>query len=181
MKKMKVDIHVSARIIVLMALSMAAARSMSPSNPGPDTKTLRYSNASYHWSVSYPKGWKIDDRDPSYVRISYKNTGLCGIQTSSLRFETLDLFTDFMLDGTAQKLLDKGLFSVTASRKRISLPNGQVGNDVLVDLVPGGRSRRVFVLTHGQGFIIDCEADWRDWKKVESSYDLIVTSFTLGE
>ena len=50
---------------------------------------------------------------------------------------------------------------------------------MLVELGPGGRSRRLHVLVDGRGFAIDCEAYTRHWGKLEGAYQRIIASFTV--
>lgn len=178
---MKMKLHVYAWILILTAAPLAGAQSTTSSKPAKETKKLSYANPAYSWSISYPIDWMIDKTDQGNVRVFHKKDALCGVYSASVAFKALDEFTDYMEDGHAQRLLDKGLLSVLLSRQNISLPNEVVGNDVLSDLVPGGRSRRVYILTNGRGFAIDCEAAAKDWGKVESSYDLIIKSFALGK
>src|SRR4029077_9001793 len=45
-----------------------------------------YSNAAYGWSITLPPGWKLDDADPSDVKISTAPelpAGLVGIHSSN--------------------------------------------------------------------------------------------------
>jgi hypothetical protein len=139
-------------------------------------------NSTYHWSISYPPSWTVDDKDPTFVRfLSSPDNALCGIHTQSVPFKTVDEFTDFILDQAEKSLKQRGVMSLILSRRQISLPNNIVGNDVFVNLLPGGASRRIFVLVDGQGFVVDCETYVANWRKLEHSYDQIISSFTVGK
>lgn len=142
----------------------------------------RYVNPIYGWSVSRPRSWNVNDGDPSFVRIlSSEGNALCGIHSGSVRFETLDEFTDFMLQQTERLLKQRGLVPLVSARRRISLPNGISGNDMLVDVHIGGRSRRIFVLVHGRGYALECETHAKNWAMREATFDAIMRSFTLGK
>ena len=146
------------------------------------TPPHKYTNSTYRWSISYPSNWTVDDKNPAFVRIlSSADNALCGIHTVSVRSKSLDEFTDLMLAQTEQFLKQKGLVSVILSRRRISLPNDIAGYDVLVDILPGGRSRRIFVLADGQAYALDCETYAKNWEKFEPFFKRIINSFTLGE
>lgn len=140
-----------------------------------------YPSSRYPWSISYPFSWIINDKDPAFVRFfSKRERMLCGIHSTSARSSNVDDFTDFMLAGgeqVARKQL--GLESVTLSRTRISLPNENVGNDVLVDLRPGGRSRRIFAIIADYAYLIDCETYVHNWGNAEPIFDRIIRSFTV--
>jgi len=140
-----------------------------------------YTNPVHLWSISYPADWAVDSRDPSFVRVSRPvDNALCGIHSGAVRFETVDEFTDFMLAHNEQLFKDKGRVFVILARRRISLPNDIIGNDVLTEIGPGGKSRSIFVLAEGRGFVVDCETYAANWERLEPFYDRIITSFTLG-
>ena len=76
---------------------------------------------------------------------------------------------------------EKGLASETVSRRRISLPNENIANEVLVEIRPGGKSRRIFVIVEGRGYAIDCETYAENWGNVEPIFERIITSLRLGK
>ncbi len=164
----------SLGLVILQAPFVAGAQ---------QTESYRlYTNSTYRWSISYPPNWTVDDKDPTFVRIlSSEDNAQCGIHSGSVRFKTVDEFTDFMLAHTGQTLAEKGFMSIILAQRRISLPNDIIGNDVLVDILPGGKSRRIFSLADGQGYIINCETAAKNWGKLEPFFERIISSFTLGE
>ena len=97
------------------------------------------------------------------------------------RFNTVDDLTDFMLASDEAFFKEKSQKFVVLTRKRVALPNGRTGNDVLVEIGPGGRSRRLHVLADGRGFAIDCEAYTKNWGKLEGSYQRVIASFTVSK
>ena len=141
-----------------------------------------YTNAAYRWSISYPLSWTVDGGDSSFVRVLPPGSdALCGIHSGNVRFKTLDEFTEFMLAHMEQSLKQQGFASVISDQHRISLPRDVIGNDVLVDIVPGGRSHRIFVLADGRGFGIDCETAAENWERLGPFFDRIVSSFTVEQ
>ncbi|HKA44350.1 MAG TPA: hypothetical protein VKF40_20365 [Burkholderiales bacterium] len=143
----------------------------------------KYVNTSWRWSISYPAGWTVDGTDPDLVRIrSAAENALCSINSGPVdRFGTVDDFTDFMLASDGSFFKDRGQRFAVVARKRINLPNGIVGNDVLAEIGPGGTSRRVHVLADGRGFALDCEAYTKDWSRLEAAYQQVIASFTVNK
>jgi hypothetical protein len=141
-----------------------------------------YTSPVYRWSISYPANWTIDSKDPSFVRIhSAADNALCGIHSGPVRFETLDEFTDFMLAHNERFIRGRGQAFVILARRRISLQNEIIGNDVLVEIGPGGKSRRILVLVDGRGFAIDCETYATNWEKLDPFFERVINSFTFGK
>jgi hypothetical protein len=141
-----------------------------------------YTHPVYGWSVSYPDNWLIDSSNPSFVRIrSDDDAGLCGIHSFGSRWNTLDDLTDSVLAHNERFFQNEGLRFVVLARRRISLPNGITGNDVLTQILPHReKSRRIYVHEGGRAFVIDCETWPENWENLESVFDRIVNSFTLA-
>ena len=143
----------------------------------------KYASKAWRWSIAYPAGWSVDGKDPDVVRVrSSAENALCTIHSGAVdRFNTVDELTDFMLANDVQFFKDrKQGFSVLA-RRRITLANGIVGNDVLVEIGPGGKSRRVHVLADKRAFALDCEGYAKDWDQLEAVYQRIIVSFTIAK
>jgi hypothetical protein len=141
-----------------------------------------YTSAVWRWTVAYPAAWTVEAKEADVVRIRSREEGaLCSIHSGPMdRFNNVDELTDFLLAHDARFLAGQGRRLAIVARRRIALPNGVSGNDVLADIVPGGRSRRVHVLADGRGFALDCEAYSRDWKRLAASYQRILASFTVA-
>jgi hypothetical protein len=123
----------------------------------------------------------VDSKDRDAIRIHAPvENALCSIHSGAIdRFNTVDEFTDFMIAHDEEFFKAKGQKFVVLARKRIKLPNGIVGNDVLADVGRGGRSRRVHVLSDGRGFAIDCEAYTKDWSRLAAIYERVIASFAV--
>jgi hypothetical protein len=149
--------------------------------PKPARETAQYTNKSWRWSISYPTGWTIDSSNPTFVVIrSAPQNAMCGIHSGPVdRFNTVDELTDFLLAHDEKFFKGKGQKFTVVTRKRIKLPNGIVGNDVLAEIGPGGRSRRIHVLADGRGLAVDCEGYTKSWSKLEVAYQRIIASFTV--
>lgn len=166
----------------LLAVTIAGATVAHGQDvPKPAREVKTYTNASWRWSISYPAGWTVDAKDPDVVRIRpAAGDGMCSVLSGPVdRFNTVDELTDFMVAHDERFLKDKGQKLVVLTRRRITLPNNIIGNDVLADIGPGGRSRRVHAIADGRGFAIDCEAYTKNWSRLEGSYQRIIGSFTL--
>jgi hypothetical protein len=172
--------HPVSCLLVLAAMAGAvAAYGQDPAAAARDMKT--YTNASWRWSIAYPAAWTLEAKDRDLVRIrSSAERALCSVLSGAVdRFDSVDAFTDFLLENDARFFKQKGQKFTVLSRSRISLPNRMTGNDVLVEIGPGGRSRRIHVLFDGRGFAVDCEAYTRDWASVEASYRRVISSFAV--
>ena len=165
-------------VSVLLLAAIAAFTAAHAQQPARDVK--KYTNASWRWSIAYPAGWTVESDYPGLVRIhSTADSALCSIHSGPMdRFNTVDELTDFLVTHDEKLLTEKGQKFVVLARRRIVLPNGMVGNDVLVEIGPGGRSRRLHVLADGRGFAIDCEAYTKHWSKLDTPYRRIIASFT---
>jgi hypothetical protein len=143
---------------------------------------LVYTNPIYGWSMKYPANWSLDSSDVAFVRIlSPENDGVCGVLTGPVQFKSAEEFTDFMLAHSAQTFKRRGLEVAISSRQQIVLLSGITGTNVLVEIVPGGRSRRIFVLADGNGLVVDCETYAANWQKLAPTFDRIMGSIDLGE
>ena len=158
---------------------MTAAHGQEPAKPARDMRT--YANATWRWSISYPSQWILDANDPALVRVRFAGrNALCSFNSGLMdRFNNADELTDFMLANDAQFFRDRKQRFGVLERKRITLPNRIVGNDVLAEIGQGQRSRRIYALADGRGFAIDCESDSTNWSAVEADYQRIVASFTV--
>ena len=164
----------------LLLVTIAAATAAHGQQPARELK--KYTNTSWRWSISYPARWTVESDYPGLVRIHSSEEGaLCSIHSGPMdRFNTVDELTAFMLEHEAKFLKEKNQKFVVLTRQPIKLPSG-IGNDVLVEIGPGGRSRRLHVLADGRGFAIDCEAYTKNWARLEASYQRIITSFTVSK
>jgi len=169
-------------LIAAIPITLAAAVTAQAAETAQPKRDLgRYTNKAWRWSIAYPTGWTLEAKDPDLVRIrSAEESALCSIHSGPMdRFNSVDELTDFLLANDAQFFKDKGQKFTILSRKRISLPNRIVGNDVLAEIGPGGRSRRVHVLADGRGFAIDCETYAKSWSGLEADYQRVIASFTV--
>ncbi|MFZ1991210.1 MAG: tetratricopeptide repeat protein, partial [Alphaproteobacteria bacterium] len=142
---------------------------------------LKYESPRYGWSITYPADWTLNSSQEDHVVITAGDkSGMCGIHSALVRFDTADKFADFMLDSMARSLCEsRGLVSETLSRQRIKLHSGQDAVDAVVAVRVGGRSHRLFALADSIGFAIDCESEEQNWTNLEKSFNAIIASFSL--
>jgi hypothetical protein len=167
---------------VRSVLLLAAIAAVTAAHAQPAREMKQYTNASWRWSIAYPAGWTVESDYPGLVRIhSTAENALCSIHSGPMdRFNTVDELTDFLVEHDAKLLKGKGRKFVVLARRRITLPNAMAGNDVLVEIGPGGRSRRLHVLADGRGFAIDCEAYEKHWSRLDGAYRRVIASFTVA-
>ena len=165
----------------LLLVLLAAAAAAQGQEAKPAREMTQYTNKAWRWSISYPAGWTLDSSTPTFVAIrSPAEKALCGVHSGPVdRFNTVDELTDFLLANDVQFFKNKGQKFTVLARRKIKLPNGIVGNDTLVEIGPGGRSRRIHVLADGRGLAVDCEGYAKDWGRLEASYQRVIASFTV--
>lgn len=140
-----------------------------------------YVNPAFRWSVSYPADWVVDSTSAASTRIrSADSQCLCGIHSGEVPYKDTDRFTKSMLDFMKNMAHGDGLRLVVRSRNRLTLSGGVVANDVLTEIQPGGKSRKVFVMARGTGFMVDCETYAAKWSESESKFDALIRSFALN-
>lgn len=174
--------------IPTFALALLSAGSVigAPSETDSIPPAESYTNSLHRWSISFPSGWRIDNRNLNFVVALGPSGGACAIYTGNFpfKFTTVDEFTDSLLAEVERRSEERGSpVFVNQSRQRISLVNGIVGNDVLREsreALPM-RSRQVHVVAEGRAFVIDCETWASNWGRLELIYDRIIRSFTLGK
>lgn len=168
-------------LLLLTFAAIAAAHAQPAARPAP--KMSKYANASWRWAISYPAGWTVESNYPGLVRIhSSAENALCSIHSGPMdRFNTVDELTNFLVAHDEEFFKAKNLKFAVLARRRITLPNGIAGNDVLAEIGPGGRSRRLHVLADGRGFAIDCEGYAKDWGRLDASYRRVIASFTVSK
>lgn len=162
-----------AVLIVLLTVSGCAVQPTVATDPNTDPAERAYTNPVYGWSIAYPRTWTVDSGNLGFVKIvSSADKALCGIHSHEVPLKTVDEFTD---------ALERDPNRVILARRKISLPNDVIGNDVLARTMGGGKSRRIYILADGRAFGIDCETYEKDWDRLEPFYDRIIRSFKLGK
>jgi hypothetical protein len=135
------------------------------------------------WSIERPVAWGLLD-DPAGLTalIAPEGAALCGVHSAS-RPPTSDLnrFTDDLLAATAAELKRKhGIHSQVSRRRTLRLSSGEPAVEVLVDLVPGARSRRLFTLGgNGWAHVVDCETSTDLWPSHQVEFEHVIRSFRL--
>ena len=163
----------------LLIGAVPAAHGQDAPKPARDMRT--YANAAWRWSLSYPAQWTLEASDPAQIRVRFaERNASCSLYSGAMdRFNNVDELTEFILKNDEQIFKERKQKFGILERKRITLPNRLVANDVLAEIGPGQRSRRIYALVDGRGFAIDCETDSKNWENVEADYQRIVASFTV--
>ena len=106
---------------------------------------------------------------------------MCGIHLGGKAQGSLDELTNSLLAAYANSLSQgDGLASRVIHRNKVLLKSGELASDVTVDLIPGGRSRRLLAITSsGDILIVDCETYVEQWQKYQNFFDQILKSFRV--
>jgi hypothetical protein len=104
---------------------------------------------------------------------------LCGIHSFAWDHDDIAEFVDYVIAYEEGYFKSRGQTYVVLSRQEITLASGISGIELVVEIGPGGKSRRVYTLDANSVYLIDCETNLSDWLKLESTYDQIINSFTL--
>jgi hypothetical protein len=169
-------------VVTIAVASVCTAVQAQPGRGG--TEPERTYMSPNGWTISYPGDWTIDTTNPNDVPLrAPANDGMCTIFSGPPlrgRFKTADEFADRALAHNEQSFKGRGLQLVVVGRRRIALPTGVTATEVLTELRPGGKSRRLYgVVGDGQGWAIDCETFARNWEKLEGTFGRIFNSFSL--
>ena len=134
------------------------------------------------WSIDRPLHWGLlDDPSGPTLLIAPGEAAICGVHTASQPATDLQGFTARFLSSTEQYLrLNHGLRSQLKARRSLRLSSGEAAIDVLVELHPGGRTRRLFVLAaDGRGHVVDCETSVELWSSHQAVFERVFRSFRL--
>lgn len=132
------------------------------------------------WNTVLPAGWTIQRPDNITTELwSGDRTALCGIHVGGTRFATSEEFAAFMMDFTKKGLMNQGLLQMQLSYEKVETKSGLGGIEALVDIVPGGRSKRLFFIDGTTGYSLDCETSTHLWQKHLPDFDQVLQSFDV--
>ncbi len=139
----------------------------------------RVSSSKFHWTIAVPSSWKVNKRDPSSVIMSSSDgRALCGVHSGYLKKKKSEMNYDELRRMVKQMMAAPSHLKLKVVRQRnITLPSGAIGIEVMVDLVPGGRSLRRYSTSKGAVFAVDCETYASEWKSKELTFKTILKTF----
>jgi hypothetical protein len=141
-----------------------------------------FQNPAKAWGIQFPERWEVRQIAEGRVLISRPGPGdptSCDIMNRPVQFQSLDEFADFWLRQTAEYMASQGGRVRRTERLRVSLPNGIEGIDVRSEVPGGGRSRTIFALADGVGYVFDCVTSVNSWDNVAPVVAKIIGSFTI--
>lgn len=129
------------------------------------------------WSISYPRGWRVDGSNPAFVQIhDPQNQALIGIRVWPTDLP-LNAVVDQMLATEQQLQQQSGVTNVVKSRQLNVLPNGNPFVDLRLERGPAGRSHQIYVVKAGEAFGVNAEASAAAWDGFRPDFDRILQSF----
>ena len=165
-------------LILVLAVSHLAVSGWSQQS----SKDQAYTNPVYRWSVSYPPDWVLDSQNPASVKIrplADVPFGLVGIRSIAFSKDrlglSLDDFITLLISGEARTPGFRIL-----SRTSTTLPGGVPAVEIVNVLGVGtvGKSRKLYAIVDGTGFVINAETYLDSWPAMESYFERIIRSFT---
>lgn len=182
---------VSCSIAALLVLSAPAVNADPDAPPAPAPTTTesppvtlkQYTNPVYRWSITYPEGYTIDTTEPQWIKLrAFEPPRELGVHTMvNSNFGSLDAFVDHQLDFFQHYFESQGLKMQVVSRTAVTLPGGVPGVEVVKDMLPGGRSLDLFVLSGTTGYFFSAETYLQNWDLVDAEFDQTAKSFTLAQ
>lgn len=176
----------SARVCVALLLAgignfappvSAAPLTFATAPAAPVTGMIRYVDAVNGWSIDYPAGWRVDAADPAFIQIHDPQDGaLVGIHVQPTDLP-LNVVVDQMLAYEEQFQRQDGLTWALSSRQQISLSDGTQAVDVVVEIMPGGRSHQLYAVKGGKAFEVNAETYVTSWDKYSADFDRMLQSF----
>lgn len=139
-----------------------------------------YVNPTYRWSVAYPDFWRVDDKDPKWVKLS-RGMAVVGIHTgTNVAGKSLDEIGDAGLREWERRIGSR--FEVIA-RRRLTLSNDLAAIEVVhhIGSVVVGKSRKVIAVVKDRAFWIDAETYLEAWSRFEADFNRIIESFSVQQ
>jgi len=168
------------RVIDVFRPTGEPQRESSAPKPTPLSDENEYVNPVCKWSIRYPNDWTMDSSDLSYVKIKPPvDSALVGIHCITVDYTSLDDFVNSVLTQNEAYFRQKGETMVVMSRRPAYLSNGVTAVEVNVEIRPGGKSRRIYVLVDKQAFLVDAETYIEKWDMFHPYFDRIISSFTV--
>lgn len=153
----------------------ASPSGATPTAPASDT---RYVDAVNGWSIDYPAGWQVDASDPAFVEMyDPDKQALVGVHVIPIALP-LNTFVDRSMAFEEQYERKQGLTWSLSSRRSTSLSDGTPAVDVVVEIMPGGRSHQLYAVKSGKAFEVNAETYVTSWDRFSTDFDRILGSFT---
>ncbi len=171
-------------IIISLLFASACAQQKRSKSYAPELTPPKhekeYVNPVCKWSIRYPNDWTIDSSDPSFVKIQPPvDSALLGIHCTTINYTSLDDFVNSALAHNEGYFKQKGQTMVVMTRQSTYLPNGVPAVDVILEIRPGGKSRRIYVLVDKHAFLVDAETYIEKWDMFHPYFDRMISSFTV--
>jgi hypothetical protein len=139
-------------------------------------------NAEHGYSFCYPAvseglvaNATLDERDSTFVRLTFGDVALIGVHVGPAGSRTLDEYAGEFFAGYGASL--PGFANPTT--RWIELRGGLPAYEMVNEVGPGGRSRKVLIVDAGRTILIDAETYLTLWDLLESDFDLVISSFEL--
>lgn len=147
------------------------------SPPSPAAGLQHYVDAANNWSIDYPDGWRVDPANPAFVQFHDPEDGaLVGVHVKPTD-QPLNIVVDNSLAFEEQYHRQSDLTMTVSSRQQIALPDGTPAVDLVVEIVPGGRSHQLFVVKAGKAYSVNAETYVATWDKFSADFDRMLGSF----
>ena len=141
----------------------------------------RYTSKTFGWSMAYPSAWRLDDRDPAYVRFQSPGDPAAFVGVHIAFFERERVAIDDFAEAVMSAESRRAGFRIL-SRRSTTLADGTPALEVVnvLGVEPAGRSRKIFAIVANRGFAVNAETFSDAWPSFEADFDRLLASFTVA-
>lgn len=171
-------LHDAATRAMVVAAQLEKERREIAAQPRSATVNT-YTSPAQRWVLSYPGDWRLAD-DGGFVQLS-RGQAVLGIHAlPDITGKSIDEVADAAVLAWERRMQNVNSFR-RVSRQRLGLPGDVTAIAVVhhIGIGPAGKSRKVVVLVHGRGFLIDAETLLASWSDYEQDFDRIIDSFKV--
>ena len=159
----------------------APARIDRPSAVETPPNDRRYTSKTFSWSMAYPSAWRLDERDPAYVKFQSPGDPAAFVGVHFALFERervpIDDFAQAVMSAESRRAGFKIL-----SRRATTLSDGTPALEVVnvLGVKPVGKSRKIFAIVANRGFAVNAETFLDAWPSFEADFDRLIASFAVA-
>lgn len=163
-------------LLVMMSVMLVPTSATSQ-----DVEWSMFSNEEFGWSIEYPKDWSVDFEEKHFVTFTRQNPSIyCGVHSATVPVTSPEDLIHLLRGFYVARLQEIGTHIVETEWSFHSASSGQFGILTTTELLPGGRSLKLYFVENGIGFVVDCEAPLDVWDDVSERIEKLISSFRFS-